>query len=52
MLLEHCNHNEAICNIFYVYMADASAQTIEKPNYTLRDQYMERWRERDREFFI
>ena len=33
-------------------MDDASAQIMEKPNYTLRDQDMERWRERDRYFYL
>ena len=51
MLSQHCNHNAAIYNIFSVYKADAGTQTIEKTKYTLRDQEMDRWRERDRDFF-
>ena len=31
-------------------MADAGTQIMEKPNYTLGDQDMERWKERDRQF--
>ena len=38
--------------IIFVYMAGAGTQTLEKPNYTLRDQDMELRKERDRLFFL
>ena len=35
-----------------MYMADAGAQTTEKPNHTLRGQVVERLREGNREFLF